>query len=398
MGASFELRRPADLPADEVLPDDDPELARLIRDEIAAGGPLTFARFIELALYHPGHGYYADVRPRAGRSGDFLTAAESHPIFGWALARQVAEVAERLGRPDRFVIREHGAGSGALAVAILEGLRLEDPALAASVRYQPVETTERRTEAVATRLEAAGLADRLEPAEGPVVGVVLANELLDALPTHRVVGGPDGTLRELFVGLGPDGALADVVGEPSIPALADRLEDEGIRLAPGQRAEVCLALAAWVAAAAASLERGVLLLVDYGHPATDLYDPVRRRDGTLRAYVRHRVHADPYRHLGRQDLTAHVDLTALERAANTAGLVPLGSTTQAEFLAGLGTGELLAAFESDPATDLQASLEARAALRRMLDPAVSGRFRVVAYGRGIAPVPPLRGFGFRLAG
>ena len=397
MGASFGLRRPADLPADETLPDDEPELARRVRDEISTHGPMTFARFMEIVLYDPERGYYATDAPRAGRSGDFLTAPEAHPIFGWAIARQVDEVWRRLGSPDRFVLREHGAGSGALGEAILDRLRREGSSLAERIRYQPVETSPERLAAVGARLTSAGLADHLETnTAAPIVGVVLANELLDALPVHRVEGWLDGSLREVFVGLDDEGKLVDVVDEPSSPAVAERLAAEEVALAPGQRAEVCIALDGWVAAAGAAFERGLLLLIDYGYPAAKLYDAGQRPGGTLRAYVRHRVHADPYRHLGRQDLTAHVDLTAVARAAGAAGLTPLGRTTQAEFLAGLGAGELLAAFEAAAPTDLQAALEARAALRRMLDPAVTGRFRVLAFGRDLAGEPPLRGFSYSL--
>ena len=144
--------------------------------------------------------------------------------------------------------------------------------------------------------------------------------------------------------------------------------------------------------------RGVALFIDYGYPATELYDPVRRRDGTLRAYLRHRVHDDPYLHVGRQDLTAHVDVTAVERAATAAGLAHLGTTTQAEFLVGLGTEELLQAIQADPATTLESYLAVRSALFRLLDPSAMGRFRVMAFGRGWpADGPALRGFGYRLA-
>ncbi|MBF8289720.1 MAG: hypothetical protein HW391_688 [Chloroflexi bacterium] len=145
--------------------------------------------------------------------------------------------------------------------------------------------------------------------------------------------------------------------------------------------------------AAAGLGRGLLLLIDYGHPATALYD--RRRGSLLRAYVNHRVHDDPFRNVGRQDLTAHVDLTAVERAAADAGLVHLGTTTQAEFLASLGAGDLLVALQTDGQTDLEAYLEARSALFRMLDPGVTGRFAVLAFGRGLAAEPPLAGLAFR---
>ena len=140
----------------------------------------------------------------------------------------------------------------------------------------------------------------------------------------------------------------------------------------------------------------MLLLIDYGYPAAALYDPIRRRDGTLRAYVRQRVHDDPYRHVGRQDLTAHVDVTAVERAAAAAGLVHLGTTTQAEFLVGLGIQDRLQAIQADPATTLEAYLELRSSLMRLLDPGAMGRFRVIGFGRAWPEGPPPAGFAYRL--
>ena len=177
------------------------------------------------------------------------------------------------------------------------------------------------------------------------------------------------------------GEFIDVEAAPSTPALEDRLAAEGIVLAEGQRGEICLEVDGWVADAAAGLERGLLLAIDYGYPAPELYDPVRRRDGTLRAYLRHTVHDDPYRHVGRQDLTAHVDVTAVEAAAQAADLSHLGTTTQAEFLAGLGAGDLLRAYGAEPATTIEDYLTARSSLLRMIDPAAMGRFRVMAFAR-----------------
>ncbi len=225
-------------------------------------------------------------------------------------------------------------------------------------------------------------------------GAVLGNEVLDALPTHRVVA-RDGALREILVG-SRDGRFVDVEAEPSTPALADRLVGEGISLGDGQRAEICLALEPWLASAAGPLEQGLLLLIDYGYPAAELYDPIRRGAGTLRAYLRQRVHDDPYRHVGRQDLTAHVDITAVERAAIRAGLSHLGTTTQAEFLVGLGASHLLGAIQSDPTTTLEDYLAVRSAVMRLLDPGATGRFRVMGFGRAWPPGPPLSGFAYRL--
>ncbi len=375
----------------------DEELAARIHAEIRRNGPITFARFMELALYDPAGGYYRAGTARPGRDGDFLTAPETHPIFGATLARGLAEAWVRLGRPESFVLREYGAGTGTLALTIQAGLERDRSALAGRLRHDPIEVEPRRLETIAARFGEAGLADRLlgpEASGRPIQGVVFANEVLDALPTHRVVGRDHG-LHEVFVG-SRDGGFVDVEGDPSTPELDDRLRIEGIALADGQRAELCLALEPWLADAAAGLERGLLLLVDYGYPAAELYDPIRRGDGTLRAYLRQRVHDDPYRHVGRQDLTAHVDVSAVERAARAAGLSHLGTTTQAEFLVGLGVQDLLQAIQADPATTLQDYLAVRSSLHRLLDPGVMGRFRVMGFGRDWPDGPPLAGFAYHL--
>jgi SAM-dependent MidA family methyltransferase len=362
---------------------DDPVLVERIRDEIRATGPITFARFMDRALYEPGHGYYRSSAPRPGREGDFLTAPESHPIFGWALARQLDELWRLMDRPPRFVLREHGAGTGKLAVATLDGLRREGSALLSAIAWQPVEIEPERDVALRATLESSGFAANLAmPDERPFTGVVLANEVLDALPVHRVVARA-GRLREVLVGWDEGIGFHDVEGEPTTPALAERLATEGVELEDGQAAEICLAVEDWFAAATAQLGRGVVVLIDYGYPAVELYDARRRPEGTLRAYVRHTVHDDLYRHLGRQDLTAHVDATAVDRAAHAQHLTTVGITTQAEFLAALGAGELLRGLQDEPGMTLQGYLEARAALGRMLDPAVTGRFRVMAFARGM---------------
>jgi SAM-dependent MidA family methyltransferase len=369
-------RDPAAEPADV---GGDPALVARIRDDIRRDGPMPFARFMELALYDPAGGYYRGEDPRPGRDGDFLTAPELHPIFGATLATGVGEIWVRLGRPDPFVIREHGAGTGALAVAILGAI--DDPALRGALRYGAVEVEPRRVATFADRLSSAGFGANLGPAgDGSFDGLVIANEVLDALPVHRVRW-RGGHLRELAVSLTVEDTFVEVEIEPTTRALQDRLLDEGIELADGQTAEICLGLDDWVAEAVRPLRRGVLLAIDYGAPATDLYDPVRRRDGTLRAYLRHHVHADPFRNVGRQDLTAHVDVTAVERAARRAGLTTIGITTQAEALMGLGIEDRLRAVQSDPATSPEAYLLLRASLMRLLDPAAMGRFRVMAFGR-----------------
>ena len=379
----------------EPLPPSNPILVERIADEIRRSGPITFARFMQRALYELDLGYYESPDSGPGRAGDFLTAPESHPIFGWTLARQLEEVWDRLDRPGRFVVREHGAGSGALAAGILEGLRRSGSDLLAAIRYQAIDVAGARLEAFAARLQDAGFGPQLEPPDGrAAAGVVLANELLDALPVHLVEGADDG-IRERFVTLDdaprdPASPFATVLGPPSTAALGERLDAEGIELTPGQAAEICLELDAWLDRAAEPLERGLVLLIDYGASAAELYAP--DRGSTLRAYHHHRVHADPLVAIGRQDLTAHVDLTAVERAARAAGLESVGRTGQQQLLAALGIGELLVALQSNLGTTLEAYLQARSAVVRMLDPRATGAFAVLGFGRGLPAEPPLRGF------
>ena len=394
------------LPNPEPVPvESEPRLVARIRAEIGANGPITFARFMGLALYEPDLGYYRSADARPGRAGDFLTAPEMHPIFGAAIARQLDEVHRRLGAPGRFVVREHGAGSGALALAILEAISGQgrlggvagSPALARAIRYVPIEVNDQRRVELIDRLGAAGFGGALEPdlaLDASEPGATLANELLDALPVHRVraVGG---RLRELFVDW-QAGGFVEVEGEPSTPALGLRLDDEGVVLGNGARAEISLELDGWFAGVAAGLALGVVLVIDYGHPAAELYAPTRA-GGTLRAYAGHRVHDDWTIAVGRQDLTAHVDFSAVDRAAAAVGLDRLGQTSQAEFLVGLGLDELLEAIRSDPDTTVEAWLATRSAVRRLLDPRATGGYRVALFGRGIDTEPMLGGLGFRLA-
>jgi SAM-dependent MidA family methyltransferase len=384
-------------PTDLTEVGDDESLARRIREEIRRAGPMPFARFMWLCLYDPTAGYYVVDEGRPGRGGDFITAPELHPIFGATLSGLVLDAWERFGRPDAFTIREYGPGTGALAASLIGALA--GTPLGDIVRYAPVEVEGRSLEAIRARLAAADLIDRLIDPVGaaatrPIAEVVIANEVLDALPVHRVrQRGSD--LREIAVGVDADGAFLEIEIDPSTPALAGRLSDEEVALADGQTAEICLAVDDWVANAAAGLARGLLLLIDYGAPASALYDPARRRDGTLRAYVRHQVHDDPYRHVGRQDLTAHVDVTAIERAASRVGLSTIGVTTQAEALIGLGIEDRLRAIQADPATTIDEYLVVRSSLMRLLDPAAMGRFQVMGFGRDW-PGPPPAAFTFRL--
>jgi SAM-dependent MidA family methyltransferase len=371
---------------------EDAWLAGAIRNEIRRSGPITFARFMDRALYEPGHGYYR--RPDVagpGRAGDFLTAPEAHPIFGAAVGRLVGQAWEAMGRPSPFTISESGAGTGALAAGLLGGLRDIGSPLLDAVRYRPVEVEPARLDALRARLVADGLDGSLAsdgPGDGRAPadpGAVVANEVIDALPVHRVIGRRGG-VRELLVDVAPGGVFVAVEAEPTTPDLALRLAAEGVALADGQITEVCLGIEPWLRAATAPLASGIVVLIDYADEPAALHSPTRPT-GTLRAFARHAVSGDPFRHVGRQDLTATVDLGAVRSAADAVGLDPVGETTGAELLAMAGD-DLAGRWLHRPGATLADALLLRSALARLMDPSGLGGFRVLVFGRGL-PSPTI---------
>lgn len=379
-GPIFGIRRAP--PHDPDAAGEDAALVARIHAEIAGHGPMTFARFMELALYEPGHGYYRRADPGPGMAGaDFLTAPEAHPFFGATIGRLLEEVWRALDRPDPFVVTEHGAGTGALAAGLLDGLRSAGSEFVEAIRYRPIDVEPLRITALAQRLQAAGL-DRhlvLEPPDTSEDGALVANEVLDALPVHRVV--MRDRLRERFV-VSDGGRFAERDGEPIATALQGHLDADGVRLGDGQVTEIPLAADAWLPDAGRHVRRGLVLLIDYGADARDVHGPARPH-GSLRAFARHTVSRDPFVRIGRQDLTTHVCLTAVRRSAATAGLTLVGETTQAELLVAAGAGEIARARMDAPGATLEDAFAMRSALARLIDPRVMGGYRVLAFGRGL---------------
>jgi SAM-dependent MidA family methyltransferase len=350
---------------------------------------------MERALYEPGLGYYRQSADRPTDAGDFLTAPETHPIFGWTAARRVEEMWTRLGRPRPFSLIEYGAGSGTLGLSVLDGLRrhgAED--LLEAIVYEPVESNPHRLADLRRRFETAGFAGRLASssprgsargtaaeAATPVTGVIIANEFLDALPVHRVVA-RGGRLLELFVAWRD--RFVEITAEPSTDELGERLALDGVVLADGQVAEICLGIEPWLNDVVARLERGFVVVIDYGYPAAELYGP-RRLAGSLLGYSGHRVVDDPFSAPGLTDLTAHVDFTAVRLLAERLGFVAAGLVTQSEFLVEAGLEAELQALQASPETTAEDWLRARSGIVRMLDPRHMGRFRVLTLERGTVP-------------
>ena len=370
---SAAARPPADDPGD-------PALIEQLRDEIARHGPVTFARFMEVALFDPARGYYATSTERPTRAGDFLTAPEIHPIFGRVLARRVDGLWRQMGEPDPFTLREYGAGTGTLAIALSEGLTRMGSRLSQVLRYQPVDLPA-QVARLEQRLADAGLAERIETsAAAKFVGCAIANEYVDALPVHRVVQ-EDGRLRELSVDW-KDGRFVDVPTNLSDGRLAAWFADAGLELGEGQVAEVNLAMLEWITHLGRELERGAALVLDYGAGAGELYGG-SRSTGTVRAFRAQHVSSDALTGVGRQDITAHVDFDALERAGRLAGFGVVDRSRQAEFLLANGLDDAYADARTEADLDWHAALALRAAVRRLIDTSALGGYVVLTLGKGI---------------
>ncbi|MEE9273769.1 MAG: SAM-dependent methyltransferase [bacterium] len=319
-----------------------PALARALEAELK-GGAIPFARFMELALYHPEGGYYRQPQPRIGREGDFKTSPHQSPWFGRMTARQLEALWEALGRPAPFTLIEYGPGEGWLAHDILESLG--EGAFAASLEYLLIERSGPAEGRIRERLapwmkEAAGLprARCLKAPPDAFEGAVLAHEFLDALPVHLIVRS-GGVLRERYVEM-REGGLAFCEGPLSDDRLAGWFDDLGVSLAEGQSAEVSPGGRDWIGQTAGRLHRGGVLIFDYGFSSRVLHHP-SRKEGTLRGYREHILREDILERPGETDLTAHVDFTAILRAAEAGGLTLAGFTDQCHFLLGLGLAEAL---------------------------------------------------------
>jgi len=340
-------------------------------------GKITFAEFMEVALYWRQGGYYTE-REAVGADGDYYTSTAVHPVFGALVAVQLYQMWQLLGHPAPFTVLELGAGNGLLCRDIIACATGLPDGFARSLRYICLD---RRPAAVAEHGLAGTsrvLADGV-PFRG-LRGCVLSNEYLDAFPVHQVVMSADG-LKEVYVGL-EDGKLVELTGELSDPSLDARLRSLGITLAEGQTAEINLTLARCFQDVAAALERGFVLTIDYGRTAHDLYDPRQRFRGTLVTYRQHVQTDSPLTLIGSQDITAQVDFTSAVRAGEDAGLDTLGLVNQRDFLSNLSLEHFqrrLADLNLPP-RQMQAN---RAGMLDLVRQGGLGDFKVLAQGKNV---------------
>jgi SAM-dependent MidA family methyltransferase len=356
-------------------------LAELLAERIRRYGPLTFADYMRECLYHPAHGYYS--KREHTRFADYYTSADVHPIFGRLLARQFAEMWESLGRPGGFTVVEAGAGVGRLATHVLDFCATKLPAFYNSLRYVAVErSAPRREQAIANLKRHATAGHFAGSAEIPAriaAGCLFSNELIDALPVHRVVK-ESGTLKEIFVDF-RDGRFLSATAPLSTCAIAEYFATQGVILQEGQYAEAGLEASDWITEVGRRLERGYVLTIDYGHHAAELFDDHHMR-GTLLAYQNHRVSEDFYVSPGEQDLTAHVNFTALEMWGKRSGLETVGFTSQTTFLLALGQENEFADLYDEGQTEAE-RVRARLQLKTLIHPEGMGeRFQVLLQQKG----------------
>lgn len=370
------------------MPETPTPLYELVVNHIRKHGPVTFAWFMDTALYHPELGYYRQPERKPGRAGDFITSPELHPFFGNTLARQVAEAWDALGQPHNLIVREHGASSGGLAYDIMVALSVKAPDVLESLDYRLVDVnTHRLNEAIAAMAEV-GFADRVTAEHpdslAPEPGLVIANEVADALPVHRFVV-RHGAIRELLVDVDAEGQLIDREADPNpdlLDAIEAHFEQHSISLSDGARFEFSSAVAEWGRAVAQSLTQGIAIVIDYGYDAGGLYQG-HLLEGTVRGYYQHTATDNPYLRVGEQDLTAHVDFSWLQTAMESEGMHSLGLTTQSEYLTRLGLGDWLVELQQQPDVQYDEYYLAQNATMRLIDPAGLGRFRVLGLAKGI---------------
>jgi len=364
------------------------ELDLRINAEIAERGAISFSRFMERALTEPDLGYYVTERVRAGREGDFITAPELHSLLGSALARIATDVWRRLDEPARFRWVEYGAGSGALALALIAQLRRDGSPLINALEIQPIDVNTFRSEELrnAVTSEQQNGAPALVGAEAqPTAGMVIANEYLDALPFNIYVGRANAAhgVSERCVGLAADGLTRVWVERELDASEAQRVAEHlGAPLAEGQLAEACFTFDAWLHEVTTRITSGLVAVIDYGRDGVTLRDASSRMAGTALAYQGHRATTDLLSEPGERDLTAHVDLTALRRAAAAAGLQPVASTSQAALLAGAGLDDEVDRLRRGPEATLEGAIALRSALAHLMNPRGMGGFAVELFALG----------------
>ncbi|MEM9216355.1 MAG: class I SAM-dependent methyltransferase [Cyanobacteria bacterium P01_F01_bin.150] len=382
------------------------ELSILIADHIRSSpeGKISFSEYMELALYHPQEGYYASRPALIGPQGDFVTSPHLTADFGELLAIQIVDMWSILGHPSPFTVVEMGAGQGLISRDVCRFLSRYAPDCFQSLAYRIIEKSKALIQAQKHQMQ-----NVMSPGQGlswlewdelvddSVVGCFISNELVDAFPVHLLQWQGD-RLSERYVSLSDTSSshkvpqlFQETLGDLSTDNITSYLASVGIdfndgRFASGYCTEINLTALSWLQTVVSKLSRGYMLTVDYGYTAKRYYSPARS-EGTLQCYYQHAHHSNPYIHVGNQDITAHVNFTALEHYGKQYGLDTIGFTQQGLFLMALGLGDRIAALSQlSPSAELSINdvLRRRDALHALINPMGLGNFGVLVQAKGLS--------------
>ena len=362
------------------------DLISEIKKQIEKKGRITFAEFMDIALYWPGKGYYTSENVRWGKDGDYLTSIDVSPVFGRLLAYQINEMWQNLGSPPQFSIIEVGAGREELSFHIRDTIKKLFPEFYKAVDFQLVDVNPIHIQKLEERTSFHSSIEDIKPG---ITGCIISNELIDAFPVHRVVE-MDG-LKEIYVGY-EDAGFMEIRGELSTSGLNDYLEKIGIKLEQGQKAEINLKALDWIKSIGALLKRGFVITIDYGLPARELFR--HDRNGNLLCYHRHTMNNNPFHHIGYQDITAKVDFTSLAAAGMDAGLEVTGFTTQFHFFMGIGALGEFKEVEELNIGNLDAFQWNQGIKELMLPGGMGDDFKVLIQHKDVE-APLLKGFSFK---
>lgn len=363
-------------------------LEQKIIQKIRQEGPITFETFMEMALYEQGLGYYATDTIEIGKSGDYYTSQHVHPSFGAMLGKQLEEMWTFMGKPSVFHAVEPGAGEGYMCRDILDYLKNRE--IFPCLRYFIVERhpflqmkQQKLLKSFTDKIKWTVSLSELEPLRG----CILSNELLDAFPVHLIA--MENGLKEIFVAA-DEQHIIETPGPPSTPALSDYLKTFSVDLPEGYRSEINLRVKDWLNEVNRILSEGFILTIDYGHPAMEYYSEDRER-GTLLCYYQHQVNENPYRHIGEQDITAHVNFSSVKTWGEEYGFQTIGFCNQGTYLVSLGIDELIRELYEHSSDYL---FEV-ARIKRLLFPGTIGETHKVLIQYKGSGVPPLRGFAIK---
>lgn len=373
------------------------DLEKLIIDQIRSHGPITFESFMSMAMYEPGLGYYTSPDTDIGQAADFYTSSNVNFLFGAMIANQVAEMWNLLDKPDDFIFVEHGGGVGLFALDFLEHINKRHSEFYKNLKYIIVELNpslkSRQKELLKKHSKRVKWVTSIESIKS-CTGCIFSNELLDSFPVHLVEFNKfnnNEELSEIYV-TEEDGILVEKTGPCSSGMIKDFFVRNKIKRAPGFRTELNLNAEKWIKNVSSILQRGYVITVDYGFNTHDYYSP-ERSTGTLICYHKHKTNEEPLKRVGHQDITAHVNFSALVEWGGNAGLEPLGFTTQSSFLISNGIDKLIT--EMHQSLPEEEFLKTAAQVRTLVMPDAMGEsHKVLIQGKGV-PNKPLRGFSSR---